>query len=131
MSDFFDNLGKTVNDTAKKAIKVSNELVEVAGINLNIRLEQNKRGGYYREIGRIMYDAYKKDPSSAGGDIINLCKSVEEAEATIAELKKKAAALRKHRVCDSCGSKVSGSMNYCPACGSKVETCECDCGCEE
>ena len=36
MNDFLDNLGKAVNETAKKAIKASGDVVELTKTSLNI-----------------------------------------------------------------------------------------------
>ena len=43
MNDFLDNLGKVMNETAKKAIKVSGDVVELTKTSLNIKFDEVKR----------------------------------------------------------------------------------------
>ena len=58
MNDFLDNLSKAVNETAKKAMKVSGDVVELTKTSLNIKFDEIKRESFFKEIGKIVYNSY-------------------------------------------------------------------------
>ena len=136
MNEFLDNLGKVVNETAKKAIKVSGDVVELTKTSLNIKFDEVKRESYFKEIGKIIYGIYKENPDSASGEILDFCKCIEDIEDSIAEQKTKAAGIKNKKFCVNCGVTLGKTVNYCYSCGEKQpeipedeEEADCCCCC--
>lgn len=136
--DFLDNVSKVLNQTAKKAVKISGDVVDYTKIMVNIRSEQSKIESFYREIGRSIYRKYNTSPSMVPADIGDYCQCITEIHATIAGLRERAAKLRGECTCPNCGSRVGEKFEYCPSCGAKqpkeappAEECSGDCGCGE
>ncbi|MCL1858665.1 MAG: hypothetical protein FWF92_05470 [Oscillospiraceae bacterium] len=119
MNDFLDNLGKVVNETAKKAIKASGNVVELTKTSLNIKFDEVKRDSFFKEIGKIVYNTYKISPESAVDEILDFCKCIDEIENSIIIQKSKVAAIQNKKYCVDCGVILGRSVNYCYSCGSK------------
>jgi len=139
MNDFLDNLSKAVNETAKKAIKASGDVVELTKTSLNIKFDEVKRESYFREIGKIVYDAYKDSPESITDEILEFCQCIDELESEIEAQKVKAASIKNKKFCVNCGVILGKTVNFCYSCGAKQpeiaededEECGCGCGCED
>jgi hypothetical protein len=119
MNDFLDNLGKAVGETAKKAIKASGDVVELTKTSLNIKFDEAKRENFYREIGKLVYGAYKDSPESIAGDVIDFCRCIDEIELSINSQKAKAAGIKNKKYCVNCGVILCKIANYCYSCGAK------------
>ncbi|MCL2159343.1 MAG: hypothetical protein FWH48_08050 [Oscillospiraceae bacterium] len=119
MNDFLDSLGKTVNKTAKKAMKASGNMVELTKTLLNIKFEEVKRESFFREIGKIVYGNYKKSPESQAGEILDFCECIDEVEVSIKSQKAKAAKIKNKKFCVDCGTVLAKSVNFCYSCGAK------------
>jgi len=141
MNDFLDNLGKVVNETAKKAMKASGNVVELTKTSLNIMFDESKRDSFFKEIGKIVYNTYKDSPESAVDDILDFCKCIDEIENSINAQKAKVASIQNKKYCVECGVILDKSVNYCYSCGSKQpeiieedeaeEDCCCCCDCSD
>ena len=136
MNDFLDNLGKVVNETAKKAMKASGNVVELTKTSLNIKFDEVKRDSFFKEIGKIIYNTYKVSPESAVDEVLEFCKCIEEIEISINAQKAKVAAIQNKKFCVDCGMTLGKSLNYCFSCGAKQpeiieedEDEDEDCGC--
>jgi len=140
MNEFLDNLGKVMNETAKKAIRASGDVVELTKTSLNIKFDEVKRESFFKEIGKIIYCNYKDSPASASDDVLDFCRCIEEIENAISAQKAKAADIQNKKFCVNCGVILAKPVNYCYSCGTKQpeiieepeieeESC-CDCGCE-
>jgi len=132
MNDFLDNLSKVVNDTAKKAIKASSDVVDLTKTSLNIKFDEVKRESFFKEIGKSVYKAYKAAPESVSDDVADFCKCIDEIEASINSQKSKVAQMQNKKFCVNCGKTLDKSVNYCYSCGAKqpeiVEEESCGCG---
>ena len=119
MNDFLDNLGKTVNETAKKAMKASGNFLELTKTSLSIKFDEAKRDSFFKEIGKIVYANYKKSPKSVSDEILDFCTCIDEIEGSIKIQKAKAAAIKNKKYCSDCGVILAKSVNYCYSCGAK------------
>ena len=141
MSDFFDNLGKMINETSKQAVKVSGDVFELTKTSVNIKLDEMKKESLFKEIGKLAYAAYKENPEAANENIADLCFCIDELESSIAAQKCKTAALKNKKFCVRCGSRLNLEMLFCPYCGQQQpeiasfnDCCEaenCDCGIDD
>ena len=144
MSDFLDNIGKIAKNTAKTAIKASGDAVELTKTTLNIKFDEVKRESFYKEIGKIIYDRYRENPSMVDGTLLDFCKCVDELNRSISEQRAKTAEIKNKKFCIACGKKLDMEMLFCPACGNvqpvvskyewddEDEDCDCcddDCDC--
>jgi len=131
MNDFWDNLGKALNEAANKAIKASGDAVELTKASLNIKFDEIKRENFFKEIGRIIYAGYKSDPDGVCAEILDFCKCIDEVEKDIEDQIIKAAHIKNKKFCVNCGIQLEKSANYCYSCGAKQpETVEEECCCE-
>jgi len=119
MNDFLDNLGKVVNETAKKAMKASGNVLELTKTSLNIKFDEAKRDQFFKEIGKIIYGNYKISPESAADDVLDFCKCIDEIEEAIKAQKIKAASIQNKKFCVDCGIVLGKSLNFCYSCGAK------------
>ena len=119
MNEFLDNLGKVVNETARKAFKASGDVVELTKTSLNIKFDEVKRESFFKEIGKIVYGTYKTDPESVTDEVLDFCKCIEEIENTISAQKAKAADIKNKKYCVNCGAMLPKAVNYCYSCGAK------------
>jgi len=134
MNDFLDNLGKVMNETAKKAIKASGDVLELTKTSLNIKFDEAKRDSMLKEIGKLVYNTYKDSPDSITDDILEFCKCIDEIEESISTQKVKVAGLQNKKYCCDCGLVICKTVNYCHSCGAKqpeIPKDECCCGCED
>lgn len=138
MNDFLDNLGKTVNETAKKAMKASGNFLELTKTSLSIKFDEAKRDSFFKEIGKIVYSDYKESPEGKSAEILDFCASIDEIESAIKIQKAKAAGIKNKKYCSDCGVILEKSVNYCYFCGAKQpeiaeenENDECCCCCHE
>ena len=132
MNDFLDNLGKVVNQTAKKAFKASGDVLELTKTSLNIKFDEAKRESFFKEIGKAVYDTYKTSPDSVSDVVLDLCKCIDELENAINAQKVKAASIKNKKFCVDCGVVLDKTVNYCYSCGAKqpeIPKDEDDCCC--
>ena len=121
IDDFTKNVTDKVSETAKAVAKKSGELIEVTKLNLSIYGEESKIEKLYCDIGKIVYEGFKKGEDV---DVINkeLCESIDELVASKDAMKLKILELKNQAVCPKCGNTVDDSdeNEFCPKCGEKV-----------
>lgn len=85
--DFFDNLGKTLNDMAAVAADKVGELAETAKTKTVIANEKREVARLYETIGREILNERRDDLKEKGEDPIDdLCHEILEKEARIGVL---------------------------------------------
>lgn len=119
MNDFFENITKTVNKTTKKAMKISGNMIELTKTSLNMKYDEAKKGNFYAEIGRTVYEKYTRNPQTADEEIIGFCQCIDEINETINTQKLTLAKIQKQKFCPACGQKLDKSIVFCFACGEK------------
>ena len=130
MNDFLDNLGKVANETVKKAMKASGNVLELTKTSLNIKFDEAKRDSFFKEIGKILYNGYKNSPESVVDEVLDFCKCIDEIENSISAQKAKVAQIQNKKFCVDCGATLWKSVNYCYSCGAKQpEIIDDDFGC--
>ena len=120
MNEIFDNISKVAKSTAKKAMKVSGDVVELTKTSLNIKVDEIKREGFYKEIGKIIYSGYQSDSSSVDGAVSEFCKCIDELNRSISEQISKSAGIKNQKFCIGCGNKLNIAMLFCPRCGKEI-----------
>lgn len=132
MKDFFENLGKVITEKAEIVGKKAEEVVEVVSkkteqtveiqkIKSQIRTMERNNERDYQDIGKIVYDKFKKG-EELDEQFVELCEAIAEREDSIESAKKDVAELKGLDVCSNCGEHVDASAAFCPKCGAKVDT---------
>lgn len=117
---FFENISRKVTDTAKAAARKSGDIVEVTKLNMNIGAEEDRIKRKYSEIGKTVYEAFKKG-EEIPYPFMELCEKVKEYERNIEEMKVKVLELKGLKNCPSCGAELESDVAFCPKCGKKQE----------
>ena len=138
MADFFgylkenlENLGKTISEKAEVVAKKTEEAVEVVAkkteetvevqkIKSQIRVMERNNERDFQEIGKIIYDQFKKG-KVIDTEFVELCEAIEEREVSIDDYKKQVAEIKGLDVCPNCKEHVEPSVVFCPKCGVKIE----------
>lgn len=114
-----NELKNKAQETAKGAIKKSNELVEMAKYNLAITELQSKVNGCYKKLGELMYDAHSKD-AEVGELVQKYCEEIDGYFAEIGSYKEKLASLKNLKSCPACSTDNVGDASFCSACGNPL-----------
>mgnify|MGYP000866026934 CR=1 FL=1 len=119
--EIFNELKSKVTETAKSALKKSNEIVEITKLNFSIGEMQSQMDRLLKDIGKIIYDAYKE------GDVFSeqitmKCVEIDEKAEEIAELKSKLQQLKNIKICPNCQKENDVDASYCSRCGYQIET---------
>ena len=145
MNDFNAILGKMRN-LANAASKKTEEVVEASKLKLQIVSLNGEISKAYEELGRLIYDAAKKN-ESIGEEMDAAMAKIDELLEKVAELEGKENEIKKVRTCGNCGASCAADAAFCSRCGVilKVVTpveaeiveepgcdccCDCDCECE-
>lgn len=116
----FENFTKKVTETAKAAAKKSGDLVEVTKLNMNISNEEGKIEKAYEEIGKLVYESFKRGEEVAEA-FRGQCELIRSYEEVISEMKQKILELKSVKICPSCGSELALDVAFCSKCGAKQE----------
>jgi len=114
----FNELTQKVSNTAKAAAKKSNDIVEITKLNMSISAEEDKIKKLYTEIGKALYEAYKK------GEVLpdafrESCEKIKTYDENIKHMKQKVLELKNLKACPNCGAELEADVLYCSKCGTK------------
>lgn len=120
MKDFFEDLGKRLEETAETMTNKAGEAIEIQRLKGKVRALARENAVDLMEMGRMVYESYKKG-ESVDEKSKTLCDAVIGREENMKEYNKKIAHLKGGYECASCGKMVGKDMIYCPYCGAKAE----------
>ncbi len=134
MADFFGKLGdwgKVISEKAevvsKKAgetfdvvAKKTEQTVEIQKIKSQIHVMEKNNDRDYRDIGKIIYDKFKKG-EGADAEFIELCDAIAEREEAIAKAKEEIAGIKGLDVCPNCDAHIEPNATFCSKCGTKID----------
>ncbi|WHH59108.1 zinc ribbon domain-containing protein [Petroclostridium sp. X23] len=116
----FYQIKSKVTETAKSAIKKSNEIVEVTKLNISIGDAQTRIDVLMKEVGQIIYDAYK-DGDVFSDELTNRCEEIEQTIEKVSQIKEKIAEIKKMKLCPRCEKENEIDAAYCSKCGFRIE----------
>ena len=138
MADLFANLedlGKIISKKAGKAVDVvtqkageavdviskkAEETVEITKIKSQIGTMERNNERDYKDIGKMIYEKYKKGEVVDDG-FIELCEAISEREDSIRKAKEEIAKLKGLEVCPKCDARLEAGVNFCPKCGANLD----------
>ena len=88
MATFGDNIKRAVSDTARAAVKKSEEVIETAKNKYSEFDLNGEINELYRELGKIVCTAYNED-TDCSEEIKNLCLKINEKIEELDTLKNK------------------------------------------
>ena len=80
--DFFNDLGKTLNNVARQVGEKSGELLDVGRWNMDILKQEDAIRKVYRKIGEQIYTEYDKGENYAG-TVDELCEEIRRRKSKI------------------------------------------------
>lgn len=117
--DIFDKIIKKVEKTTKVVMQKSTDVVEITKVKLAITSAENEADELLREIGSIVYDAYKS--GTGNGELVEeKCVSLEKIKEQIEEKKNQFASLRNMKRCPKCEYENEAKAVYCSKCATKL-----------
>lgn len=116
--DFY-SVKQKLEQAAKSAVSKSTEIFEISKLRISIAEAESEINRKFQEIGKALYDAYKKN-DEPGGDISEACSFIDAKYAEIEEKNAKIFKLRNMTICPNCKSGVEKGAEYCSKCGQKV-----------
>lgn len=108
---------EVVSDVAKK----TEQTVEVQKIKVQIHTMERNNERDYKDIGKMIYDRFKKG-EGVDGEFIELCDAIAEREDVIAKAKQEIAKVKGLDVCAQCDTHIEPGVKFCPNCGAKTDT---------
>lgn len=118
--ELLNDIGRKITSAAKSVTKKSEDIVEIAKLNLSIGNEEDKIKKLLYEIGSELYRSYINGQSF--GELYDgKCSEVKQHEENIKALRDRVLLLKGNKTCKTCSSIVGLEVNYCPNCGEKLE----------
>lgn len=127
MEDFVSKLKQTAGKVVAEAEKLTSVAVSKTGnlvsqtkMNYTINSNEGKIKEIFSEIGRYIYDEYKKG-AEVSEDILEKFEIVDEMFDEINELKTKIADMKNAVICEECGEYNSQESTFCSKCGAQLK----------
>ena len=124
INETLNQLGKKVSKTFSKTYKVATEksgkLIEEAKLRMQIASENDKISEKLEQIGAAVYEDFKSG-ESAYADFEEICKEIEESEASIQEMRSKILEMKKMKKCAVCDTEMARDDRFCSKCGAEQD----------
>lgn len=119
--DFMNIVREKAAALAQGAVKTSNAVVETVKSNLAIADKEAETTKIFRQLGTLMYDAYKGGSEVDADAVAEKCAALDEYFSEIEALKDKVNEIKNAKVCPKCNAKVKADFKFCPVCGEKMD----------
>ena len=117
--DFFEKLGKTLNDAGEATVNKTKELSAVAKINSRIAQQDKLQSDMYKKIGKMYFDAHNEagdfDPGYAES-----FETLRQSMITEEELKAELLVAKGITICPSCKAENPIAAAFCSSCGASL-----------
>ena len=114
--DIFKDISKKVVTASKDAIKMTQNLTEVASKKSKISDLNNLKLKKFEAMGEFYYQNYAENPMEAFQGIIQ---EIQMIVSEIGRLENEIAQIQGTVKCTNCGSEFGKNVNFCPDCGQK------------
>lgn len=119
--DFMNIVREKASALAQGAVKTSNVVVETVKSNLMVADKEAETTKIFRQLGTLMYDAYKGGTEVDADAVAEKCAALDEYFAEIEALKEKINEIKNTKTCPKCNAKVKNDFKFCPVCGEKMD----------
>lgn len=116
--EFWEDIGKTVSDTANQGAKKLSQMTELTKMKYHLGTLEAKKEKFFQEIGSLVYQQYAKQTNETS-KIAALCMDVNVIEKEMQEIREKIRKISNKKTCSACGSALVRQAIYCPYCGTK------------
>lgn len=114
--DLFKDISKKVVTASKDAIKMTQNLTEVASKKSKISDLNNLKSKKFEAMGEFYYQNYAENPIEAFQGIIQ---EIQTIFSEIGRLEAEILQIQGTVKCTNCGSEFGKGVNFCPDCGQK------------
>lgn len=111
-------VGDAASDTYSVVADKSGKLIEETKLKIEISDKQSEIKKIYEEMGKAVYDLYKKG-EEVGSAFTKEAKKIDKLLKEIDENDKKILECKGLQKCDKCGETIVLKSNFCEACGAK------------
>lgn len=118
--DFMSIVREKAASLAQGAVKTSGAVIETVKSNLAIADKEAETTKIFRQLGALMYEAYKNGTEVDADAVAEKCAALDEAFGEIDSLKEKVSDLKNSKTCPKCGARVKNDFAFCPVCGEKM-----------
>lgn len=117
--DFFDNLGKKINDVSQTTIQKTKQIADIAKINALISDEERHENEAYTMLGKAFFEKHQED-ENVDESIKEAFDAVSTAKKNIADYEAQLIAIKNEGKCPKCGAEVDKDAKFCPSCGAQM-----------
>ncbi len=122
--DFIAMVKEKASELTVSAVKTSGMVAQTVKSNFAIADKEQEIKRVMREIGNMMYDAYKNGEEADAEKLAEKCILLDDYFAEIEDIKDKLNEIKNVVECPACGEKVKDNHNFCPKCGEKLADAE-------
>ncbi len=117
--DFFEKLGKTLNDAGEATVQKTREISAVTKINSQIAKQDKLQSDMYKKMGKMYFDAHDEagdfDPEYA-----ECFDTIRESMKRELELKQELNVAKGIAICPTCRAENPMTSSFCSSCGAPL-----------
>ncbi|MBQ9097691.1 MAG: zinc ribbon domain-containing protein [Clostridia bacterium] len=118
--DFITTVKEKAEEIAVSTVKASNAVVETVKSNFAIAEKEQAISKILKELGELMYDAYKNGEEPDAETVAEKCVQLDESYKIIEDLKAKIKEIKNVKTCAACGRNIKAEHKFCPNCGEEL-----------
>ena len=118
-NDFFENLGKTLSETAKSMGEKTDEFIAVQKLRSQQSSLESEVKNSYKTIGEMVFQKFVNGEAYSE-EIADVCREIMQLQSEIAECKERIAGKKGQTICPACGSNAPRGAEFCMKCGSPI-----------
>ena len=118
-NDFFENLGKTLSETAKSMGEKTDEFIAVQKLRSQQSSLESEVKNSYKTIGEMVFQKFVNGEAYSE-EIADVCREIMQLQSEIAECKERIAGKKGQTICPACGSNAPRAAEFCMKCGSPI-----------
>ena len=116
---FFDQIGKKAAETVQGAKDKTNKISNEMKLKSKLSEKKDRISLLHVEIGMEVHENFAKGIQNITESIISKCQEIDSIKNEINNINADLLALKDLKICQSCGSQVSTTSEFCPKCGAK------------
>ena len=117
--DFFDKLSKKASETYKLTKEKTSQISGELKLRNKMNNSKDRIDELYSGIGKIVYEAHKKNEELSKDDIRPKCEEIAREEEEIEKAEIEILALKKIKKCVNCGAELDEKDEFCSKCGKE------------